>query len=200
MPTPKANVPGTKAGAPSDKSTQRGGPLRGRLRRLIDGPSISDPLYLTNRSLTQRVRLAALIVVPVLVVGGLVALALSHRLTRNAPPPTEVTAAEIARSMPDLNKEIRVAVNSNIEVVEVRVIRGNDPQVTGTIRNNGERTYPYAKAIFDLVDVAGSQVGAVSHVFENVAPRTSTNFRFSVQQKDAYLAIVREVRTDKDER
>jgi hypothetical protein len=184
MPTPPANVPGPKPG--------------GRLRRLIDGPTISDPLYLTNRSLTQRVRLAALIALPVLVVGGLVAYALSNRATKNAPPPAEVTAAEIAKAMPDLNKEIHVAVNNDIEVIEVSVKRGGDPQVIGTIKNNGERRYPYAKVSFDLVDAGNSQVGAVAHVFDNVGPHSSIPFHFSIQQKDADKALVRDIRTDKD--
>src|SRR6266540_3760121 len=62
------------------------GPLRGPMERFLAGGATSDPLYLSNRTLSQKMRSWALIAVPCLVLAVAIAIALSTLLD---PPETK---------------------------------------------------------------------------------------------------------------
>ena len=175
------------------------GPLRDTFRRLIDGPTQSDPLYLTNRTIGQRARVWAMVAVPVLVIGGLVVYVLNEKFVRKTAPPVEISNAEIAkRSLPGLNQPIKVAVNPDLEVVAAEAQRGSAPSIFGVLKNKSGQKYPYVKLEFELADTRNTTVGAAATVLENVAPHSETKFRFAIPQKDVGLVLVREIRTEKD--
>jgi hypothetical protein len=172
------------------------GPLRGPVERFISGgPAPSDPFYLTNRTFGQKVRLGILIAAPCLIVAGFFGLALLQYFKKSTPPPApELTPAEVARrTLPNVDKDIQLAVNRDVEVVEVHVDHAGS-KLTGTLKNNTDRTVG-AEVVFDLVDEAGSQVGAVVGRVEQIAPQGKADFQFPIKQQDAVFALVREVRT-----
>jgi hypothetical protein len=178
----------------------RPGSVRDRFRRFLDGPDIHDPLYLTNRSLGQRVRLGLLVGTPVVIVCTLVALAVSNKIAKNTAPPVEVSAAEIAaRSMPELNQSLKVPMNTDLQVEQAAVEPVSPPYVSGTMRNTSDRRYPYARAIFDLADATGSEIGTVSAELHDLAPHSVVKFRFPIQQTGAVFVLLREIATDREE-
>jgi hypothetical protein len=50
--------------------------------------------------------------------------------------------------------------------------------------------------IFELADVTGSQLGRVSARVENLAPRATKSFRVPIRQRNAAVALVRELRAE----
>jgi hypothetical protein len=163
--------------------------------RMIDGRPPSDPLYLSNRSLSQKIRIGILIAVPILALGALVGLALSDRLpARHRPPPATPTAAQIARAYPDLGKPIQVGAAKDVEVIEVSVEPTDPPVVAGLVRNKSDRAHTQVTLILELMDKRGSQLGAVSTTIEKLEGGGKKTFRFPVSQAGARVVIVREVR------
>jgi hypothetical protein len=179
----------------------RPGSLRNRFRRILDGPDIHDPLYLTNRSLGQRVRLGLLVATPVVIVCALVALAVSNKITKKSAPPVEVSAAEMAaRSLPDLSQTIKVPMNTDLQVDQAAVEPVSPPYVSGIMRNTSDRRYPYAKPIFDLADATGSEIGTVSTELHDLAPHSVVKFRFPIQHTGGVFVLLREIVTEREER
>ena len=82
------------------------GPLRGLVDRVLSRPAPSDPLYLSNRTFDQKVKLGLAIAVPCLIVVGGIALGLSHFFQANGPgPAAEPSAAELAaKLLPNVDK------------------------------------------------------------------------------------------------
>jgi len=171
--------------------------LRGALERLLSGSAPTDPLYLSNRSLGQRIGSWSLVAVPCLVLVGLVALVLSNYFDPpEAAPPKEMSAEEVARKvLPNLAKDIKIESNREIEVVEVHVDRSGQMALTGTVKNNTSRRIAAADVVFNVTDTAGSQLGAVNGRIENLAPKSAKEFRLPIKQPDAVFALVREVST-----
>jgi hypothetical protein len=168
-----------------------------KIERFVSGSGPSDPLYLSNRSLGQKVRLVLLIGTPVIAIGGLVALALSNYF-QPAPSAQRVAATMkepgtvTAKVLPDLEKTYKSESDHDCEVTEAAVA-GNT--LTGKLRNNTDRTVRSADLVFDLTDDDGSQLGAVAVHVENIAARDTANFRLALEQRTAKTALVREIHT-----
>ena len=173
------------------------GPLRDRLERFLNGPSSSDPFYLTNRTVGQRVRLTVLICLPFALVLFGVYLAATGYFddASQLPPPTkELSKAEIAAKMlPDLNKDIAIESNKNVDVLDVLVQRGAASKISGTIRNNTDKAVTDVEVVFDLTDESGSRLGAVVCKVARVEAKGTAPFQLSIPQHDAAYGIVREV-------
>jgi len=170
------------------------GPLRGPVERFLAGGARPvDPLYLTNRSLGQKVARGALIALPVVLVIGGVVFVLAMRKPANLSPPAEPTPAELARRiLPNLTKDLKVSSNTDVQVVEAAVHQGSEPSLTGIVRNNTDRLIRSADLVFDLTDGTGSQVGGVGTTVHDLAPGSTQRFEFPIKQHNAVLAIVRE--------
>jgi hypothetical protein len=105
-----------------------------------------------------------------------------------------LTVAEVAaRILPNMDKNIQLAVNKDVEVVEVHVDLTSH-KLVGALKNNTDRALG-AEVVFDLTDAVGSQVGAVVGRVERIAPQGRADFQFLIKQQDAAFALVREVRT-----
>jgi hypothetical protein len=174
------------------------GPLAGPVTRLLDGGAApSDPFYLTNRTLAQRLRQAALIAVPcVLVIAaiGLALLGYFNRPTTLPPPSATLTPEQVAADVrPNLDPGIRIDANRDVDVMDVHVVRGAGTKVAGTVRNNTGRPILDVELVFDLTDAAGSRLGAVSTRLARIDPKGAASFSFPVEQHDAAFALVREV-------
>jgi hypothetical protein len=167
---------------------------RQRLERLINGPANTDPLYLSNRTIWQRIRAAAVVVVPVVLVAVVLALAWSGVFkTKDAPKLRELTAAEkAARILPNFNTKIQLPANHDLDVQDVHVEHGSPTRVAGLVKNNTDRVIESAEMVFDLTDERWSRLGAVSTQVEKLRPHSTTPFRFTVAQDTAEHVLVRE--------
>jgi hypothetical protein len=173
------------------------GPLHEPIERFLNGPSSADPFYLTNRTVGQKVRVAALIAMPCLLVLVLVGMALAsfNRAARLPAAPAQMSNAEIAAKMlPDLNKDLKLPTNVELEVVSVEVLHTGGSRLEGTVRNNTDHVITNAEAIFDLTNASGSRLGAVSCKIDRIEPKSLATFHGSIEQTAAAFAIVREVR------
>jgi hypothetical protein len=192
---------GMKPGARPGQTQERKwlGPLRGPVDRLLSGSAPADPLYLTNRSLGRRIKSWSLVVIPCLFIVGLVALALSQGYFNppEAVPRREPSAAEAARTMlPNIARDIRIESNKEVEVVQVQVDR-SAMKVIGSVRNNAAYAIAATDVVFNLTDKSGSQVGAVRGHIENLSPKSTKDFQFPIEQRDAAFVLVREVTTSR---
>src|SRR5689334_18698134 len=167
------------------------GPLAGPVDRFLSGGSRpSDPLYLSNRTLGQRLRLAGLIAVPVLILGGLIALALSNRYTASSRPAVDPTREQLAAHMNDVLKDVQIERSTDVQVVEAVIVKGSPRQVSGVIQNNTDRAYRAAELVFDLTNSQGSQVGGVNTTVYNIEPKSTQKFHFPIKQDDAAFVLV----------
>jgi hypothetical protein len=161
-------------------------------RYLSGGRAPSDPLYLTNRTIGQRLRLAAVVAVPGLILVGVVALGAGRYFRVRDKEQRQLTSAELAQQLlPGLAKNIDVRSNHDLEVAEARVEPGRT--VSGTVKNNTDHAIDHAAVILDLTTVSGARLGAVAAKIPHVGPKSTAAFRIKVEQDTAVFAQVREV-------
>jgi hypothetical protein len=179
------------------KRTRWLGPLRGLLERFLLRPAHSDPLYLSNRTFDQKVKRGLAIGVPSLILAVGIVLGLSSVFQANeSGPAPEPSAAELAKKLlPNVDKEIKIEVNTDVQVLEAHIEREGGMKTAGTVRNNTDHLIHTTEIILNLTDNRGSHLGAVSAQVDNLAPRATVRFQLPVQQKDAAFALVREVHT-----
>jgi hypothetical protein len=171
--------------------------LRGLLDRILLRPAPSDPLYLSNRTFDQKVKLGVAIAVPCLILAGGVLLLLSNFFQANDTGPTaEMSPAEMAaKLLPNVDKTITIEVNKDVQVLDVHVEREGGMKVAGTAKNNTNRLIHTAAIILNLTDKSGSHLGAVSAQVNDLAPNATVKFQIPIEQKDAAFALVREIQT-----
>ena len=186
--------PGAK---PQRKRMRRLGPLSGPINRFLSGGAApSDPLYLTNRTLGQKIRPGLLIGVPCLVAAFLVYGMLSGMFNFSAPPAHEAAPREaVAKMLPRMDPNMRVETAKDIEVMEVRVEHGPPTSLVGSMKNRTDHEIHIAEAVFDLTDAGGSGLGGVSARIENFKAGATANFKVPIQQDAAAFALVREIHT-----
>jgi hypothetical protein len=170
-----------------------------RLERFASGAAPTDPLYVSNRTLGQKVRFGFLIGVPVLVLSLFVLLAMNKyfdsqlaRQSAEAPAPAAVPTA--AKVLPNLEKDFAPAVDASreVEVLEASV-QTADHHLIGKVRNNTDHPVQIAELVFDVTDEGGSQLGGVAVRVENLKPRSVRQFDTALQQRTAFGALVREI-------
>jgi len=169
------------------------GPLSGPVERLLSGgPAPTDPLYLTNRTLGQKLLSWSLIGIPCLVLLAGIGITLSSLLDLPAPKPDkELTAAEItAKLLPNMDKDFKLAPTSDVQVLEAKV---DGTRLVGKVKNTSAREIAGAELVIDLTDVDGSHVGAVSAIVEKIPPSGTRSFEVPIKQRNAATAMVREV-------
>jgi hypothetical protein len=189
---------GLKPGAPRSQARRMKwlGPLRRPLELLLNVRGSDDPFYLTNRTLEQRVRFWLLISLPCVVVAAGIAFGVLGFIQKRDAPPQELTPAQIAAKMlPDLNRPIDLNVNTEIELLEVRVARTEPMRLVGEVHNRTDRAIAHAEMVFDVTDARGSRLGAVSVPVDRIPPNTTVPFLLPIEQRTAAFALVRELRT-----
>jgi hypothetical protein len=185
---------GLKPQRPGVAATRPAGAWRQRFERFLTRPANADPLYLSNRTGWQRVRVGVLVGVPAVVVLTVLVLAWSGVFKDKGPPKVkELTAAErAARVLPNFNDKIQLPTNHDLDVQDAHVEHGSPTRVAGMVKNNTDHKIASARMTFDLTDEHWSRLGAVSTVVENLAPRSATPFRFTVVQDTAEHVLVRD--------
>ncbi|MGA2588771.1 MAG: FxLYD domain-containing protein [Bryobacteraceae bacterium] len=170
--------------------------LRRRFERFLSGRAPSDPLYLTNRTWKQKLRLAAVIGVPVLVLGALVIVTSTNGLHFGTVNPYEHTLAEAALPAPKQTSDPKLAP-ADLEVINIRIAKDiNPPVVTGTVRNNTSRKINSAEVTYYLADNSGSVIGTQTTSVPNVGPHDSVSFQAPLKMAEAGYVLMRDVRAN----
>ena len=167
--------------------------LRAACDRLLAGPSPSDPLYLSNRTWKQKLRLGLLVCGPVVAVAAVAAYMALTPPTLPEKPPESLTPDQVAARTAVIPEGFRVAQNTDLEIVEVSIDRSDGMHVAGVLKNNTARRFASAELSFNLTDEDGSQVGGAGGRVEAIGPHHTVRFRFPVAQKNAAHVLVREV-------
>jgi hypothetical protein len=190
---------GLKPDAPREQSkrTRWLGPLRGLVDRVLSRPAPSDPLYLSNRTFDQKVKLWLAIAVPCLILAGVTVLGLSHFFRAELPGPAPEPSAAVlaAKLFPNADKTIKTQVDRDVQVLDAHVESEDGMKVVGTVKNNTNRLIHTTTIILNLTDIMGSHLGAVSAQVDNLAPNATVKFQIPIEQKDAASALVREIST-----
>ncbi len=168
-----------------------------RLARWAAGATPDDPLYLSNRTWQQKLRLGLILGMPGLLVVGVIALMFAKILIPKAPPPPkQLTNAEIiAQILPELEKTVSIERYEDAEILEIGVDRAaSPPKLRGKIRNNTGRELSVAFSA-DLSEFDGTRVGAVSERVLDIPAHESVLFDFPLKPTTAAVALVRQIRT-----
>jgi hypothetical protein len=186
---------GLKPGGTSTPKPQptKLGPLRGKLERFLSGGAPADPLYLSNRTLGQKIKFWSLVAIPCAILAAGVWVTFSIILDPSAaksdrePPPAPVVVEK--DPLPNLKSDIKLAT-SDVQVLELKV---EGPLVVGSIKNTTTREIGSVELIIDLTNSSGSQVGAVKVVVEKLPASGRKSFQASIPKSTATFALVREV-------
>jgi len=166
------------------------------LERFLSAPTESDPLYLTNRTLGQKLTRMLWVAVPMAVVVGGVVVAIGFFAPKTITPAKELTPAERAdKLLPDFNKDFQVEVNKDLQVLEVHFEHTGSSLLVGNLQNKTGHAIQEAVVVFDLTDAAGSQLGGVTVTETNFAPGAVRQFKQPIVQSTAKYALVRYVHT-----
>ena len=183
-----------KPGAQKAQANSPGKP--GMLDRFLSAPAPSDPLYLTNRTFSQKAQRAFLLGLPVVMVMAGVIVTIYIFAPKAPKPVKEPTPAEIAaKVLPNFNKDIQLDSNKDLEVQEVHFEHASASLMVGNIRNKSDHLIHEAVVVFDLVDPTGAQLGGITITETNLAPGALRKFQKGIEQQTATAAVVRDVRT-----
>ncbi len=171
-----------------------------RIERFLSGNAVSGPLYITNRTLGQKIRVGVFIGAPVLALGVLMVLALNNSFDparrsgpRNEPARKEPTGEITAKVLPSVEKDFTTDYSRDVDVLEAAVSRNNDHTLYGKVRNNTDHPVRVADLVFDVTDEDGSQLGGVAVRVENIPAKSTAAFKVVLEQQKARSALVREV-------
>jgi hypothetical protein len=178
------------------KPERRLGPLRDRIDLFLSGGRTpSDPLYLTNRTWKQKLRLALVIATPTALLFFALALVFTNVYAPKTAPPKEVSAAEImAKLLPNLEKTVNIDTYKDAEIMELRVLRDGPPRVSGILKNKTGRVIS-VEFDLDIASLSGSRVSSSTQRVDKAPPNSSTPFEFPAGNSEAAYALVRQIRT-----
>jgi len=170
-------------------------PWRKRFEIFLSGQAPSDPLYLTNRTWQQKLKIASLIVVAAVLLIALVAIGATDPFrfrkmdTYDHPVAENPSPAAPQKQLPD-----PILASEGLEAVDVRIERdAHPPVVTGMVRNNSDRRVDAAEVRYYLANAKGSVVGAGTSGVRNLAPHGRAGFRAPLTIATAEYVIVRDV-------
>lgn len=168
------------------------GPLRKPIENLLSGgPAPNDPLYLTNRTAAQKLKSWSLALIPCLLMAVGVGYWLRSINPPEATPVNAHPAAQAKAQLPDdFGKDIKFPPPSDVRVLEVRV---DGTRLIGAVLNTSTRKIPLVKLIVDLVTIHNTTVGAVEVTVTELPPSGRKSFEVPLQQRNAALALVREI-------
>lgn len=171
-----------------------------RIERFVSGNASHGPLYVSNRTLGQKVRFGFLIGAPLVAIAVFIGLAMnnyfspapaSEQPVRVKQPTGEITG----KVLPNVEKDLAVSsdYSRDIEVLEASVSRAGERTLSGKVRNTTDHIVQAAELVFDVTDSEGSQLGGVAVRLDNIAAGATVPFKINLPQQDARSALVREV-------
>jgi hypothetical protein len=171
--------------------------LRQRFERFLSGRAPSDPLYLTNRTRAQKLKVAALIAVLVLILGALVMVGATDMFHFSKVDPYEHPLAEAQPARDTKPTPDPKLTRTDLEVINIHIARDeNPPVVTGILRNNTSQKVDSVEVSFYLADGRGSLMGTETTQVPGVGPHNSVTFRAPLKIASAEYVLVREVHSN----
>ncbi len=181
-------------GKPLGPQAKKPGGLSAAIERFLAKGASSDPLYLSNRSTNEKMRSWALVGIPCLVLVIAIGVATNFLDPPEAKPLKELSAKEVAAKMlPNMQQDFKLASNTDVQVTEIAVQHVGGDRLTGIVHNSTDREIRIVDLIIDLTDTSGSQVGGVSGSVEKIPAKSNKQFQFPIKQKDAAIALVRDI-------
>ena len=188
---------GSEAAAAPAPTPKGLGAIASWVDRKLNAAGPADPLYLSNRSLAQRMKVWIVMGLPVVLVLAGVGLALAGFFGKDstiAPPPEGLTNAQLAEKMlPDLNKDLHIESQHDLDIEDVHVVDGSPHHLVGVAINKTDHVISKAELVFDLTDRIGSRQGAVTTEVKNIPAKSSAPFQVPLEQTRASFALVREI-------
>jgi outer membrane receptor protein involved in Fe transport len=181
-------------------SLERLDALAAKIESILSGDRVADPLYISNRTLRQKIRLALLVAVPAAAFIGVTVLALNRhsnprQAADNEPSGTPETGRAVtSKLLPDTEKNVTTDPSQDVDVLEASVSSGSNRTLSGKIRNRTNHLVPLADVLFSVHDVNGAQLGVVAVKVKNIAPNSIAAFQLKLEHPTAAAVIVREVR------
>ncbi len=150
------------------------------VNRLISGKAPSDPLYLSNRRMRDRLWpwIAVGTFFTILLVGW--KMAVPHREPVTPVLPSNAKLA--AMSFPRFD-------DSKLEVLDVEV-QADGSKLVGAVRNKSGQTIARGRLSFELQDGNGEYTGATEMDLRQIAPGEITKFELRIRQEDTKVALV----------
>jgi hypothetical protein len=171
--------------------------LRERFETFLSGRAPTDPLYLTNRTWKQKLKLAGLIALPVLVLAVLIGIGSTDPFHLNKADPYEHPLKEVAPKVASKPLPDPKLAPKDLDVINIRILTDvSPPVVTGIVRNNTGQDVESAEVSYYLADHNNSVIGTESTSVQNVRAHDSVTFRTSLKTVDAQYVLVRDVRTN----
>ncbi len=167
------------------------GPLQGPVERfLAGGPAPNDPLYLTNRTTAAKVKAWSLVGIPCLILAAAIGVTLYVLEPPEPKPLKQPTPAEIAATLPKVDKDFKLAPPADLQVVEILV---SNSRVSGIVQNTGKHEIASAELVIELTNSEGSQLGAVNTMIEKIPASGRREFAMNIKQREATYGLVREI-------
>lgn len=154
--------------------------LQAWVNRQISGTAPSDPLYLSNRSLKDRLRpwIAVGTLFGALLVGWKIAVPHRPPVANAIPSNTKLAAMSFSRFE-----------SSKLDVLGVEVL-ANGSKLVGTVRNKTGNVIALGRLSFELQDSDGQFTGATGTDLTQIQPGEITRFELPIRQPDTRVALV----------
>jgi len=169
--------------------------LAKRIENFLSGAAVNDPLYISNRTTGQKIRLGLLVGTPALALGVVLFIALDSdgRLPVDQPAPAAAAPEPAPTRLRTLDKPLATDYSRDVEILEAGISGGNDHTLSGKIRNKTDRAVRIVDVIFDVSNEDGSDLGGVAVRVENIAPKATARFKVKLEQRSARSVMVREL-------
>jgi len=173
--------------------------LAAKIESFLSGGRVADPLYISNRTLGQKIRVALLVTLPAVAFIGVAVVAMDrHSNPRpradKEPSATPEAARPIAsKLLPDIEKNFTTEYSKDIDILEGRVSSGSQRTLSGKVRNRTNHLVRLADIVFSVRDLDGSELGVVAVKVENIAPHATAAFHLKLDHPTAAAVIVQEV-------
>ncbi len=150
------------------------------VNRLISGKAPSDPLYLSNRSMWDRLWpwIAAAAFFTVMLVGWRMAVPHRQPVAPVLLPDSKIAGASFPRF-----------ASSKLEVLGVEVL-ADGSKLVGAVRNKTGQTIARGRLSFELQDGDGQYTGATEMDLRQIPPGKITKFELPIRQEDTRVVLV----------
>jgi hypothetical protein len=168
----------------------------GLVDRLLNGPALSDPPYLTAQTAGQKARRILFMASPILLLSAAGLLVITLLIPKSTNAPKLLIGAELTtKTLPGFDKHFELDSNRDLEVTGVHFEHTGGSTMVGNIHNKSGRRISLAVVVFELADPSNSALGAVTVTELDLAPGVNRTFKKPIEQTKAMSALVREVDT-----
>jgi len=154
-----------------------------RIEALLAGPAPSDPLYVSNQSLVDRLKPWLIVGAPCLALLLASGIAISH-IQKVRQSDAIVSRAKIAAMV------LPPSAPRPLNVFELRIDASGERKLIGAVRNVTDHVIVAGHLQIELDDAYGQPVGSAVQEVSQVPPGGIVHFQIPVPEPDASVAMV----------